>query len=94
MAKQEFDHKGFMTDPNKWPMWPLLPVKQRVGMQQPKLGIMRDEGDISMKFGLVPPKVWLTNLYEIQMANRKWEEIEVLEYMDFEGLLDAGWVVD
>ena len=93
MDEKEFDHKGFMADPNKWPHWPILPVKQRVGMALPKLGIMRDTGGILEKTGRVEPVVWLTNLWEVG-AGKPWDSIEKIEFGSFDELIEAGWVVD
>ena len=78
----------FMQRPGLWPLWPVLPVKQRDGMKQPRLGVMREAA-----FG-VKPVVYLTNLYELGTGLVDFNKIEKIEYLDFEGLVDDGWVVD
>lgn len=77
---------AFMQQPAVWPLWPVLPVKQRDGMKQPRLGIMREAA-----FG-VKPVVYLTNLFDMQ--GKQWDDFEKIEYLDFEAIIDDGWVVD
>jgi hypothetical protein len=78
---EEYDHKAMMLDPNRWPQWPVLPVKQ-FGSGFPECGVMVESDGIQ-------PKVYLTNLFALDLANA-----EVKEYEDIDELLADGWVVD
>lgn len=81
------DDEEMMQSPEKWPLWPVLPVKQRNGMSSSRLGIMR-EGAFGVK-----PVVYLVTLYEVK-TGQSWDDLEKFEYLDFEGVVDDGWVVD
>lgn len=84
------DDKAMMQSPSKWPLWPVLPVKQRNGMKQPGLGVMHEGA-----FG-VQPTVYLIDLFGLskQPPGTSWDDIEHVDFLDFEAVIDAGWVVD
>jgi hypothetical protein len=88
-----FDHKAFMEDPEKWPSWPLLPVKRytekpRGGLNLPDCALLYD--DLS-RTG-VAPTVYLENLFTATPESMK--TAEKIEYQDFADLIADGWVVD
>lgn len=76
----QVDDATFMGDPNRWPRWPILPVKQRGTF---KVGVML-EGDNG-----VAPIVYLTNMYAMDLT-----ECEKMEFKTISELVDAGWRVD
>ena len=81
-------HIDFMKDPSQWPLFPLLPVKQRKeGLDFPRLGVIFSTGG---------PEVILETIYEvaklIELPNPdkgKW-----MIYESWDELVDDGWVVD
>ena len=83
------DDKSFMESPEKWPHWPLLPVK-RPGKGKdcwPQLGlIIIDSVDESKP----APVVYLTSLY----GDLKMKDAEKKEYPSIEALIADGWTVD
>lgn len=90
VKQKPYDHVKMMQSPGQWPLWPVLPLKQREGMKQPRLGVMHEAA-----FG-VKPTVYLVDLYNLskQPPGTSWDDIEHIDYLDFEGVVDAGWVVD
>lgn len=84
------DHNSltFMQEPNKWPNWPILPVRKPVAMHSPILGVMvdTDQG--------VKPIVYLANVWDMSGSTLTIDQYEKEEFVDFEGVYDAGWRVD
>jgi hypothetical protein len=73
---------AMMTGPNQWPLWPILPLKNR-GPEWPELGFLREESfDTPIR-----PVVFIGSIFEPDKAVPK-------EYLDFDGILDDGWIVD
>lgn len=77
----------FMRDPMQWP-YLALPVKRYVdrgGAGGVEVGVMFDER----------PRVYTVNMYELKEYNGKpVDEIPHKDYIDLEGVVDDGWVVD
>lgn len=78
------DEMAFMKDPMQWPRWPFLPVKRRHSNGAVQVGLMLEVGDG------VPPTVYQCSMYQLNDL----KNAEKIVYLDFEGLLDDGWVVD
>jgi len=77
--------KEFIEQPDNWPTWPLLPVKNRE---------RRD--DFGPSTGLIHAAqltiVRLGNMFD--MNREKWDNAEKLEFADVQALVDAGWEPD
>lgn len=83
MTVQTFDDVAFLKTPEKWPNYPLCPVKNRNEQKDnfPLLGVI-----VSPR-----PTVYLVNLFSIQPG---MEPPETREYGSFEELIADGWIVD
>lgn len=74
----------FLRNPDRWPLWPRLPLKR--GEQNSELGVLfaQDETDL-------PIRVWRCSLYD----RIDPKTTPSYEYISFEELLDEGkWRVD
>lgn len=89
--RTEPDHKAMMLNPDRWPQWPFLPVKNYRrdipgypwdGM--PNCGLM-------VFFDNVPPTVFMTSLYDMKPG---WTDGPQLKYASIDELLAQGWIVD
>lgn len=74
---------GFLNDPNRWPRWPVCPVK-RVGGGKFDCGLVVDTR---------PGIVYLTNLWDISSL-KDLETVETLTYDGWQSMIDDGWGVD
>jgi hypothetical protein len=90
MSPDREEEKAMMQDPMRWPHI-VLPVKRRrEGQSWPDVGIMLvSRVDAELK-GVVKPEVYLRSLYDKEPLS----ETEIIQYPDFDALLDDGWVVD
>lgn len=81
------DELAFVMDDERWPQWPLLPVKKRnFSYDDPHgVGVVRP--------GI--PKVYFTNLFDLGSGriNELLEDVEFQAYPDFEAML-VDWKVD
>jgi len=75
----------FMRNPMKWPNF-ALPVKRPSNPQGGvQLGAMFDER----------PRVYLVNVWDLsRFKGTPLDEIPHEDYLDLEGVVDAGWRVD
>ena len=73
------DDKAMMLSPDKWPRWPVLPLKRSTNRGFPETGFITEGKWI----------VYLTNLWEPNFS-----DCEKIGYADVDGLLSDGWVVD
>jgi hypothetical protein len=88
MTREENDKK-FMNDPEHWPQWPFLPVKNR----DRKKGVDGTGIMISLLILHKPlPTVYHANLFAIPEGGLS--SVPKTEYRDLDELLAAGWVVD
>lgn len=76
------DDKAFILDPDKWPHWPVLPVK-RIKDTQMDLGCLLDTGKII---------VVLSNMWALK--NTPISEQKSITYRTVDELLADGWRVD
>lgn len=83
-VRNEFDHVGFMSDPEQWPNL-ALPMKKYTGMGWPLLGMLIGDG----------PKVYIGNMFDerfIAQVRNNTAHVEV--YESFQAAFDDGWRVD
>lgn len=90
---QTFDDLAFLTDSQKWPNYPMCPVKN---YNNPKPGGFPEMGVVVASEGPAFPSVILCNMWSLVEAYQKGETegIEKKEYSSLEELLADGWVVD
>lgn len=92
---QTFNDLAFLTDSQKWPNYPICPVKN---YQHTKPGSFPEMGIVVAPEGAGPaiPTVILCNMWSLVEAYQKGETqgIEKKEYNSLEELLADGWVVD
>lgn len=96
MQTRTFDDKAFMSDPNKWPCWPFLPVKRYTAQAGPGpvCGlILAVEGQMTT--------VYFASMFrtegrvgELTTDFIKNEAIKRTVYEDIDKLLADGWIVD
>lgn len=84
--------RKFVSDPEEWPRWPLLPVKRRDGDQ------FHQHGYCGFMFADGRPRVYLGYMYELGAGYPKtWGEAlskyKAVEYADVDALLSV-WTVD
>lgn len=88
------DDKQMIENPNRWPFWPVLPIKRRRALDRPEVAVITPD---------YPAIVIHVGLYEvdrvklvIHQLNRGGdvEGARITKYTDVDALLDDGWVVD
>jgi hypothetical protein len=76
-----------MRRPDDWPQWPCLPLVRRE---------MKTDKDVLPEVGLLwdeaKPTVYFINMFALGSVNLT--DVDKKEYMDWDALLDDGWVVD
>lgn len=84
-------HAEMISDPGRWPMWPLLPLRRAASNGDwPTLGFIVDrklEGPVSE-----PVRVWNGLMYEASKI-----VMEGTDFTDYTTVMDviyAGWEVD
>lgn len=88
------EDKAFISNPDKWPYWPALPVKRYDKTKPgsfPECGLIladtltRVYHNVSV-FGLdeKPGKTW----------SEKLKDVPTTDYLNLDALLADGWVVD
>ena len=71
----------FILNPDLWPNWPVLPLKQA-----DKVGVLVDgRGN--------PLKIYLINMYEVQ-SQQQLDRVPFVEYESVKDMLADGWKVD
>ena len=83
---QEFDHAEFLRSPDRWPAWPVCPLKRPARRKEDwiECGVVIDQEEHRWT-------VYLTNLF---MLPGGLEDCERIPYGSLEELLHDGWVVD
>ena len=83
---------AFMRTPDRWPRWPILPVKNvlRDWSDPHHMGIMLDLGGPMRKN--IPASVVISNMYAFDAS--KLDQYEQEKYEDYDAMVKAGWVVD
>jgi hypothetical protein len=71
--------REFILDQDKWPKWPLLPVKRT------------DEWGV---IPAGHPAVYIVNMWGMDDRPLSEQASKVYEYKDVDALLADGWVVD
>jgi len=76
-----------INSPEKWPMWPFLPLKKYGETGFPACAVTweqeRQDGKIQMRVGVT--------MFE---GNEAFNSAELVEFESTEALVDAGWIVD
>jgi hypothetical protein len=81
----ERDDLAMMRDPDRWPVWPQLPIKRNKDGAPLELGRLLNT---SLKDDTVAPIVRLGTIFE------PWSNAETIEYPDLEAVVADGWIVD
>lgn len=77
----------FMRDPDKWPLWPILPLKRRSNIA----GIPPETGFMA---GGWPGIVYRGNLHEVKTGMNLNDHFSRSEFLSLEAVVAAGWRVD
>ena len=79
----------FMSDPGQWPCWPWLPMK-KTGPKGDRECALLHADDFPDK----PACLYKVNLYTIRTYFPTPDMEKTREYVDFQAMLDDGWMVD
>jgi hypothetical protein len=85
--------KELIQDVDRWPNWPVLPVKNHkmVGPGSfPECGIIHAR-DVQ-RGGKVT--VYMVNLFMLPLTEEQIKALQKFEYEDLDAMLAAGWVGD
>lgn len=90
MSTENSEDVRMMQDPMRWPLWPILPVKNyndREPGKFPKMGLMVDEGKAV---------VYMKGLYDLVDGELRpqLEGVPTETFESFEAAAKAGWMVD
>jgi hypothetical protein len=91
VAKTRDDHLYMMSHPAEWPRWPVLPIKRT----DPATGFPQTALMFAVADHLTD--VYTGNMYTLKGPRIKdaMDSCELLKtYIDYDGILDDGWVVD
>jgi hypothetical protein len=77
---------AMMQEPNRWPKWPVLPVKRRHDKGGPECGLMI-EGR---------PTVYIANMFTLTPGALmpQLETTQSFGYPSYNDLVNDGWIVD
>ena len=80
----------FLKDPDRWPLWPLLPIKRSRPKQGPECALMFASGKPEVIFG---------DLYALdsrpgESYSEKFAGLQRKEYPTFEAMVADGWRPD
>lgn len=89
MQKQQ-KSLAFMNDPGEWPRWPILPVKRHDANGFTETGLMFAVEEV--RFTVYRGNMFTLPGPRISDAIAACEVIK--EYIDLEGVIDDGWIVD
>jgi len=91
MSTAKFNTLEFLANPDRWPNWPVCPVKRSCSDKQ------YIEGDDRPQCGVVfdqpKPTVYRVNMFSIGPST-DLTKFEKHEYESLEALVADGWVVD
>jgi hypothetical protein len=85
MPPTRSEELAMMSEPDRWPQWPLLPIKL--------LGHAFEEEGTGLLFADKQPIIYLINLWAVK-DQEQLRNAKQLKFTSFESILDAGWVVD
>jgi hypothetical protein len=83
--RDEMSDLELMQNPLDWPRWPFLPVKERIDDQIRRTGVL-----VERTRDVVEPKIYVGNI----VRGINFQTAEIVEFSDFQSIIDAGWVVD
>jgi hypothetical protein len=88
-------HKDMISDPDKWPRWPFLPLKRILPDLNPPrnfvFGIVFDGERGSDQAGFT---VRFANIFHMPQTLEEYQQLNYCFYRDADALIDDGWVVD
>lgn len=76
--------QAFISDPDKWPNWPVLPLKRPIGY----------EFNCGALIGGRGLRVFEVNIWNLPKTQKEWDAVKDITYTTIDELLDAGWIVD
>lgn len=79
----------FMSDPEKWPEWPWLPMKRRVPGEHPELALLHADCEADK-----PTPLYKINLFQLKTWFPTHKMPKTKEYKTFDEMLADGWEVD
>lgn len=85
-----FDHKAMISDPDRWPCWPFLPVKKRgnpPSISGKTLGLLCYTEEFVERKKVVVYHVYLFDVIDLTAC-------PTTEYASIDDLVAAGWEVD
>lgn len=83
----EREDAEMIANPDRWPAWPILPVKRRGWMDDDcNLGVVLDEGTRST--------VYHVNICDLPKTQEGWIGAAKTHYATVEAMLKDGWIVD
>lgn len=88
-TQRQLDDRAFISDPNRWPCWPLLPIKR--GNQQ------LNDKNLGVLFDTDPKKgyrVYHCYLFDLPMPQKQFAQVPHTDYATVDALLADGWMVD
>lgn len=92
--KTEADQLEMMKHADRWPAWPLLPLRHRTrqaadGSGGKEMGFVFEDGNT----GKAKPRVYIGLIYFHSMG-LKLEDLPFEDYATLEAVVTAGWEVD
>jgi len=88
VSPQGITEGDFIRDPDHWPAWPCLPMKQGHGNDR-RIGFLWDSSG-----GLDGPLPEPVRIYLANMFTTVTGETPCIDYPTVDDLLGAGWEVD
>lgn len=92
--RTETDDLEMMRNANRWPCWPLLPLRHATRREPDGsmhlLGFMCEENGMT---GQAAPRVYVGSIY-FQSEGKKLEDLPVEDYPYLDAVVRAGWRVN
>ncbi len=84
------DDQRMMEHPERWPRWPVLPIKRRMDHGLPDYAVM-----LAIEHhGTTVVHINLSYISNGKTLNQIVEDSATTVYPDIDSLLDDGWIVD
>lgn len=96
MEKEKAISLHMMQDPLTWPLYPVLPLKNRKE-QDSTFSAMPATGCLIVEGDSVQPVVYMASCYQLSYKLQHgipFPEIRRRDFSSFQEIIDAGWVVD
>jgi len=94
MKQADHDHRAMMLDQNRWPCWPVLPVKRRSSRpgSMPDCGLMTTYPE--KRWSVVMVNMWQLGTCTVQEIYDNCPPERRYDYASVDELLADGWEVD